>query len=283
MNYELLNTIDPGSAVWQGVAKRAQDNHRKILTIAATPYFDRIVADKELKGTSLIDHVTGHKYDLSNHRFFNDVPVPYLTAMTMFQNGSIFAMLDGKPIAREFLYPNTRRVPQDIRYTNILDGTLDYVEEYASDGSVFSNIFYYKGVMQEIDFYNTDGEPVLRFYYAEGDVNFITIEDPKTHKVLVSYDTLIEFQRDQLGKLLKAGDSVTINYMGVELDMLEGTPSHNILRLTESPFDESGAVRGNLEMILKDQISWIHEVQMNLPDFERLSNADMPMGKAKLV
>lgn len=283
MNYELLNVVDAASEIWQQVVERSQKNHHKILGIAASPYFARLVADQNLKGTSLLDYAMGRKYDLSQHIYFNDVPVPEMSAITMFPNGSIFVVKDGKPIARQFLYPNTRRVPQDVRYTNILDGSMDYVEEYSADGSVYSNIFYAYNDIQEIDFYNEKGEAVVRFYYFEGQINLVTIEDPKTHEVIKQYDNMLDFQQDQLSKLLKANDKVTINYLGIELDVLQKTVSHNILRLMEPPLDESGNVRGNLELILKDQIPWIKEVQMTLPEFQELSNAGMPMGKAKLV
>lgn len=137
-----------------------------------------------------------------------------------------------------------------MRYTNP-DGSLDYIEEYAADGTVFSNIFYYNNELQEIVFYDMQERPVLRYYYYEKAINYITIEDPVSHEVHTSYASLAEFVQDQMAKIVHPNDTVIFNYMGAELDSLVKTQSHNVLQLSEDPFDNNNVLRGNLEAILK--------------------------------
>lgn len=79
----------------------------------------------------------------------------------MNEDGSISIVHEGEDIGREFLFPDTRRAAQDIRYNNP-DGSMDYIEEYAADGSLFSNIFYFNNEIQELVFYDPQERPIYK-------------------------------------------------------------------------------------------------------------------------
>lgn len=281
MNYELLNTIDVGADIWPTVKKRVKKNHATVLTLAAFPAYGGILAKEGLKGVNIVDLVTKRTYHADNYRFFNRVRVPYTAKVEMNDDQSINIIYEGEPIAREFLFPNARRATQDVRFNNS-DGTLDYIEEYAADGTLFSNIFYTNNQIQEIVFYDLKERPVLRYYYYENNINYITIEDPVSHKVQTSYDTLPAFLQDQVAKLVDPEDTVTFSYLGIELESLMKTKSHNIIQMAEPPLDESHNLRGNLRAILTNDIPYVQEVRMSLADFQQLGTTDAPMRKVKI-
>lgn len=281
MHYELLNTVDPNAPIWTDIKKRAKRDHATILTLSAQSDYGRILNDAGLKGVNLVDLVTKRKYHPKRYRFFNKVRVPYAAKVDMNENGSISILHEGDSIGREFLFPNSRRAAQDIRYSNP-DGSMDYIEEYAADGSVFSNIFYYENDLQELVFYDLEERPVLRYYYYEGNINYVTIEDPISHEVQTSYPNLGEFVQDQMAKTVHPNDTVTFNYMGAELDALVKTQSHNVLQLSEDPFDDNNVLRGNLESILTNAIPYVQEVRMPLASFQKIGQANVPMGKIRI-
>lgn len=281
MDYELINTLDPNSALWQTVSERAKEDHKKIIVLSATPNFFGLVSASKLTGTTIVDHVTKRTYKKDGYRFWNDVPIPAGDKVEMFDDGSIFVKHGGVQIAREYVFPNTRRAVQDLRYLNP-DGSLDYIVEFASDGSLFSNIFYAYGKIQEIDFFNDDERPVLRYYYYEGNLNFITIEDPNTGKVLHKYSQLADFFADQVASIVKPSDTVTISYMGIEMSSLRKNKAHNILQMIEPPFDNDHQVRGNLAAILKNDVDYIQTVKMPLNELEEIKHTNLSVKKIEL-
>ncbi|KRK71071.1 hypothetical protein [Lacticaseibacillus nasuensis] len=278
MHYELLNTLAPTAAIFPVVQARAQAVHATLITLAATPNYGGLLQQVGLPGVNLLDRATGREYHADQYRFFNRVRVPSLAKIDMNENGSISVLHQGADIGREYLFPNTRRAAQDVRFTNP-DGSLDYIEEYASDGSVFSNLFYTKGDMQEMAFFNADEQVVVRYFLYQGAVNLITLEDPQTHAVTARYDTLNAFLAAQLAALVTPQDTVTINYLGIELSVLVGSQSHNRLVLSEPPLTDDGAVRGNLAAVLTDTIDYVQEVVMSPAAAATLKNAGMPMTK----
>ncbi|KRM87289.1 hypothetical protein FD19_GL001447 [Lacticaseibacillus thailandensis DSM 22698 = JCM 13996] len=253
-----------------------------MLTLAPMPGFSGVLAAEQVQGINLVDQITSRTYDPDGYRFFNDVPVPTNTEIFMNEDGSISLIHEGIEIGKEFLYANTRRRAQDVRYHN-LDGTMDYVEEYAFDGNRFSNLFYYNNELQEMVFYDNAGNARLRFFYYGGALNFITIEDPQTHKVQTKYNTQLDFYAHELAKIVGPQDTVTITYLGVELDAVAQSPAHNVLEMVESPLDDTGAVRGNLAGILQDEIPYIQEVRMTRADRDAVVAAGMSDRKITVI
>lgn len=281
MKYELVNQIDPNSEAWRKIQARARKEHKHVIGLAAAQNFGQVMQAAKLQGETVVDFVCRRRFDPKGYRFFNDVPVPTGDKVQMYGNGSVFIEHGADPIAREFLFPNTRRAVQDIRYTNP-DGTLDYIQEFAADGALYSNVFYYHDDLQEIDFYNMDEQVVLRYFFYEGNMNLITIEDPITHTVTERFNNMADFLIAQVAKMVKAGDVVTISYMGIEMEALSQTTSHNILQPVESPFDDQGNVRGNLRGILGNEIPYIHEVRVPIHEYQELGKTDLPLIKVKL-
>lgn len=281
MHYDLLNNLISGTEAWTGIKQRVLAENRTVLTLTAAPRFFGLIQEEGVKGLNILDYVTKREYVKDQYRFFNDVPVPTWSKVEMNRDGSILIVDNGDVIAREYLFPNTRRAVQDIRYNNP-DGTLDYIEEYAFDGTLYSNLFYADNILQEIVFYNSDSQPVVRYYFYDGAINFITIEDPKTHKVIKDYANLNEYLNDQLSKLLTEDDTVTFQYMGIEMNVLKNTKSHNVLEVVESVLDESGVVRGNLAMILEGKIPYVAEVKVDAEQYEALRLAGMPLDRVSM-
>lgn len=278
MNYELVNNITPGSDVWEKVKQNIAKDDATVITLTAAPRFFGLLQDEGVKGINVLDHVTKRSYVPDQYRFFNDVPVPTWAKIDMNQDGSILVSDQGDVIAREYLFGNTRRAVQDVRYNNP-DGTLDYIEEYAFDGTVFSNLFYADNQLQEIVFYNSDVQPVVRYYFYEGVINFVTIEDPKTHAVLKDYENLDAFLVDQVAQLVTEDDTVVFHYMGVEMNSLREAKSHNVLEMAESVLDENGNVCGNLDLILQGQLNYIDEVRVDSQGYHDLEQSGAPMDR----
>lgn len=85
-----------------------------------------------------------------------------------------------------------------------------------------------------------------------------------------------------MAKLVDPEDTVTFNYLGIELESLMKTKSHNIIQMAEAPLDESHNLRGNLRAILTNDIPYVQEVRMSLADFQQLGTTDAPMRKVKI-
>ncbi|WP_390409538.1 hypothetical protein [Lacticaseibacillus jixiensis] len=281
MHYEIINRAAPDNADWAPMVARAKANAAQVIGLQNAQQFTKILAQAGLTGGTVVDLVAGRHYDPAGYRFFNDVPVPTGAKVNMYQDGSIYVEDAGDPIAREYLFPNTRRAVQDIRYVND-DGSLDFIQEFAPDGKHYSDIYYYNNDIQEIDFYNDADAAVVRYFFYNKVINYITIEDPQTHEVIAHYPTINTFLSAQIGQLVSAEDVVTIGYLGIELDVLAQTQSHNVLRMNESPFDEEGRVRGNLADILTNKVSYVHEVWVSLDEYEQLKQAGMPLTKLRV-
>lgn len=282
MKYELLNTIAPGTEAWQQVVARAKKGHERILLISAMPNFGGVIKEAGLKGVSLIERICNRASKKDDYMFFNRIPVPTGAKIDMNEDGNLNVLYEGEKIANVTLYHNTRRAVQDVRYLNP-DGTVDYIEEYATDGSHYTNIYYYNNQMQEIDFLDLQERPVLRYYLYEGVINFITIENPQTREVTAKYNSVREFVTAEIPNIVKPNDTVTISYMGIELDAISQTGSHNILAMAEDPFDEHHEVRGNLQAILKNDIKTVQEVQVPVIAYQELQKTDLPSDKLKLL
>ncbi|USS87762.1 hypothetical protein M3M39_06575 [Fructilactobacillus hinvesii] len=281
MDYVLVNNIVTDNQ-WQRIKAESPDQQPNVISLVSAPIIGKYFGESDVNGVNVLDRLTHRKYHLGSYRFFNDVPVPTWDKIFVNRDGSISIYHHGSEIGKEFLYPNTRRAAQDVRYTNP-DGTLDYIEEYAYDGTIFSNLFYAENEMLEMVFYDQQYRPVVRYYLYQGVINLITVEDPVTHKIKQRYNTLNEFYNAQVRSIVSEKDKVIINYMGVELMVLNGTKSHNVLRLVESPLDDQKNIRGNLRDILTDVISSIQTVEVNRADYDIIKGFDVPLDKIKLI
>ncbi|VTZ84906.1 hypothetical protein [Lacticaseibacillus paracasei] len=93
---------------------------------------------------------------------------------------------------------------------------------------------------------------------------------------------MIEFLQDQVSKTVHTDDTVTFNYLGIELESLAQARSKNILQMVEPPLDENHEVRGNLQSILTNDIPYVQEVRLSLAAFQELGTKDVPMKKIKI-
>ncbi|WEV51817.1 hypothetical protein OZX69_03715 [Lactobacillus sp. ESL0731] len=283
MDYELINEVNSlGDNVLKEIKARLKKSNGQLLCLTSMPNMRNFLQANGINGTTLIDHITGRTYDPKSYRYFNEINVPSMDYVQMQKDGSLFVDDQGIFIAREYMFPNTRRAAQDIRYLNP-DGSYDYIEEYASDGKVYSHLYYANGKLEEIEFVNMQGQPVIRYFYYEGNLNFITVEDPEKHEVISRYNNLLDFYVDQLNKMMTKKDTVNINFLGIELTALQNTKSHNQFYLSEDPIDNDGEVRGNLASILKDTIPYINTVKMNKTAYKKLRHATVPLKKAEIV
>lgn len=284
MRYELVNGVHTNTDVWQQEKKILLADNLNLLSIGSAPNFAGTMRQEAIKhSVNLYDWLTKRTaYDPDDYLFFNRAPVPDGTNILMNSDGFLALEYDGAPIGQMKLYPGTNRAVKEIDYFNP-DGTNDLIEEYATDGRQYTQLFYNEGQPQEFDFLNLKGQPIIRYYYYENVLNYITIEDPETQEVLEHYDNLNEFVCRQVANLLTVQDQVTVCYMGVEMMALRYTKSHNILRLCEDPFDEQGEIRGNLLGILNNDIQYIQEVQMTQAAYNALALRNFKLDKATVV
>ncbi|CAH0416293.1 hypothetical protein KAR50_05025 [Periweissella fabaria] len=264
MNYELLNIIYTGNKIWADSKKRITANNGTALMLAPSPSIGLIQEQENIPVTSLIDQLTGRvKYNSTKEGyFFNDFPKIDLASITMNRDGSISAINDGVTVAQVSTYPNTRRIVKEVRYLTA-SGDTDYIEEYTNDGFLYSNLFYTRNEIQEIDFYDENQFAVVRYFFYEGNLNYIRVYNAKTKQFEAEYNNNAEFYVAQLAKLVGPKDTIGINYMGIELIALEQTTSDNTLYLNEDPLDETGHLKGNLSQILTNQIKYVQHVVMS--------------------
>lgn len=282
MDYVLVNNVVSDDQ-WEKIKSEFKDGTTpNVISLVSAPKIGAYFGEPNVNGINILDQLTHRKYHFGKYRFFNDVPVPAWSKIFVNRDGSISILDRGDEIGKEYLYPNTRRAVQDVRYTNE-DGSLDYIEEYAFDGTLFSNLFYAENEMLEMVFYNQQQRPVVRYYLYEGVINYITVEDPQTRDVIKSYDSLSDFYNNQIKKIITDKDNVIVYYMGNELAALQGTTSQNILRLSESPLDENQQVRGNLAKILRNQISTIQKVQVTQSYYDILKKNQLPLEKLEII
>ncbi|MCM0599491.1 hypothetical protein [Periweissella fabalis] len=264
MNYELLNIINTGDKIWATSKVRMEKNQGTVVMLAPSPTLGKIVEQENIKITSLIDQLTERlEYKSSKEGFFfNNFPTVDLAEITMNRDGSISIINDGLTIGEVYTYPNSRRIVKEVRYLNT-KGELDYIEEYASDGFLFSNLFYTRNEIQEIDFYDENQFAAVRYFFYQGNLNYIRVYDVKTKQLVATYENNAEFYQDQLAKLVGPKDTIGINYMGIELLALKKTNSQNTLYLNEDPIDESGHIKGNLYQIFTNEIEYVQHVVLS--------------------
>ncbi|GBG96359.1 hypothetical protein [Lactococcus termiticola] len=281
MNYELVTLIRPGDAVWDNAKKRLQADKGEVISILPSPDFAKILKNEDVKGVNLFDEKTGRTTDLNNFMFFNQAPVPSNSEIFMNGDWTISVINNGDEIGNVELYPNTRRFVKNVSYKR-MNGDTDYIQEYAIDGKLFSEIFYFNNKPQEIHFYSDEKVPRISYYFYEGNLDYVTLNDEKGEmgKGFKSLDEMLGFL---LSEKLTADDTVTVTYMGMEINVLSQAKSHNQLYLEESPLTEEGQVKGNLQLILDDNIPYIHEVFMSQEHYLLLVEKGVSTKKVRLI
>ncbi|TLQ04822.1 hypothetical protein FEZ51_04075 [Pediococcus stilesii] len=277
MNYELVNVMRADTDNWKEQKKRAIKNKSALITLAPDPVLGRKRQEDFSNAVNIIDLVVGRTVDKEGSLFFDKAPTIEGAQIFMNPDGFISIIKNGETVGSMRTFPNTRRLVQDITYFNA-DGTRDLVEEYTFDGKLYSNIFYYKSEIQEIEFFDDDQNVRLRFHFYLGNINLITVEDPKTHVVEKTYKNMMEFQATQVAEIVNENDTVGITYLGLELDALAKTKSENTLYLEEPAFDND-QLKGNLQLILNGQISYIHKVVVSAEDYKKMLIKGIDMSK----
>lgn len=89
---------------------------------------------------------------------------------------------------------------------------------------------------------------------------------------------MMEFQATQVAEIVNENDTVGITYLGLELDALAKTKSENTLYLEEPAFDND-QLKGNLQLILNGQISYIHKVVVSAEDYKKMLAKGIDMSK----
>lgn len=262
MKYELVTALRTGTDNWLNQKKRLEENQGTLITLSPDPFLMEQRRDEFPRIINAIDFATKRKYDRDQYLFFNKVPTVDGAEIFLEKDGQYSIIKDGTIIAKMRVFPNTRRHVKDVTYVNA-DGSQDYIEEYTFDGQLFSRLFYYEDKVQQICFFNSDERVVVRFHFYEGSINLVTTEDPETGNVTQKYDSLADFYNAQVKQIVTEKDEVEISYFGMELDGLQGTTSANTLYLDESPFDDSGRVKGNLGLVLNDDITDIQHVNVD--------------------
>lgn len=284
MRYEIVNGVHTNSPYWKQEKAVLQENKLTLLSIESAPNFAGTMKQEGIKkAVNLYDHITRRTYHTDDYLFFNRAPVPDGANILLSTDSHIAVKVHGDEIGEITMYPNTNRAVKQITYLN-RDGSYDYIEEYATDGKQFTQLLYEaKSRPQEFQFLDLEGRPVIRYYYYEGNLNYVTLEDPDTGKLLDHWDNLNEFVARQTAEMVKQQDEVTCCYMGTEMMALRYTKSHNSLWLSESPFDDQDSVRGNLMGILNGDIKYIQEVKMTESAYNALALRNIPLDKAKIV
>lgn len=278
MHYEVVSTINPTSEIWKNQKERILLKQGQVLSISPSPNFNQLKLQENVQGYNLIDQLTKRKYNSKASLFFDQVPTVTKAEIFMNEGWTISINHDGEEIGHMALYPDTRRLVRAVSYLN-QDGTTDFVEEYADDGAVFSNIFYANNQAEQIDFFNDEQLPVLSYFFYEGQNNFVVQRDPETLTVCETYSNAIDCMANQLKKQVESTDTIGISYMGIELSVLKDTISRNTLYLEESPLDNSGNVKLNLADILENRIPFIQEVQMSTNYYEQLTLKNISLDK----
>lgn len=281
MEYELVSVIRPKNPIWEKQKKRLLAQGGQVISISPSPTFNKLIVDEEVQGINLLDSLTQREHHEENFLFFNQIPTAYSAEIFMNEDRSISIVNDGEEIGRVVLYPETRRHVKEVQYLNS-DGSTDFIEEYADDGELYSNLFFFNNTVQEINFFNNNQFPVVSYFFYEGKINLVAVKDPETMKVTAKYNSLMNFLTDQIAQLVDENDQISISYMGLEMFALEKTTSYNVLYLEESPFDSKGVIKGNLLSILKDKISYIKEVRMSDTHYKQLKDKNVPLDKATI-
>lgn len=279
MNYELVSALRPGMDNWESQKERAEKNHSTLITLFPEPLYVRLKKEEYPKIVNIVDYVTKRTYDENSSLFFDKVDTVEGVEIIMNRDGVITLVKEGAVIGEMRVFPRSRRLVQDIKFFNA-DGSRDMVEEYTFDGKLFSNIFYFKDNVQEIDFFDDNRDVRLRFFFYEGAMNLITVENPKTRKIIEQYDNMSQFQAAQVAKIVKPGDKVGITYLGIELDALKDTQSENTLYLEEPAFD-GDQLKGNLKLIMEDEIDYVQHVVVSSEDYQKMLDLGLDVSKVE--
>ncbi len=282
MNYELVDVIQADSENWRHQQARGLANDARLITLAPDPSFIYKKGKYYQNAVNLVDLVTKRTLTPGTSLFFDKVPTIDGAEVFMNPDGIISIIDDGIEVGEMTLYEGTRRFVKDVTYFNN-DGSRDYKEEYAFDGKLFSYIYYWKDKVQQIAFVNDNKQIILRFYFYEGSLNLVTIEDPQTQVVTASYSSMAAFAAFQVGKLVNKDDTVHVTYLGLELEVLRFTDSKNIVNLDESPFDDSGVLKGNLKMIIDGTTDFIDEIDVSREWYEDLKDAGTDLSKVRAI
>ncbi|GAB7391529.1 hypothetical protein [Lactococcus garvieae] len=277
MNYELVTVIRPEQEAWVLSKKRMYKSKGKVLSILPSQFFFFFLQDEKVTGVNVFDKLTKRKYDLNKSMYFNEAPVPSYSEIFMNADFSISIINEGEEIGSVELFPQTRRLVKNIHYFS--ETKKDFTQEYTIDGELFSEIFYFNNKPQEIHFYNKNRVAVISYFFYDGKLEFISLNNAKTGAMIQGYTSFEEFISDCVAKMLTVRDRVTISFMGIEMVALSKSSSYNILELTESPLDDNGEIKGNLLQILKNNISYIHEVKMPLEYKQLLMKKNVPVSK----
>lgn len=271
MRYELLNIIEPNTDIWQRSKARLVADGGVAIMLAPNAGMPLLQELQGINMLGIVDSITGQvDYQTTkNGYFFNAVPTIEMAEIFMNTNGSITILSNGQNIGEIKTYGGTRRIVKEVIYRNS-DGTTDFIEEYTSDGHLYSNLFYTRNEIQEINFYDKNKFAVLCFFFYQGVLNYIRVYDGQNHNCIKEYQDMNAYYRENVAHLVTAADQVAINYMGIELNALQATKSDNTLYLNESPLDESGHVKGNLFQILNDDIKYVQHVVMTQAMFDEL-------------
>ncbi|AEV94919.1 hypothetical protein [Pediococcus claussenii] len=282
MDYEIVNVLRPDNENWTKQLARLKEKDGKLITLAPDPLFQFKSQQNYPNVLNIVDYVTERTYDPTSSLFFDKVPTVDGAEIFVNNDGTISIICDGETIAMLRTYPGTRRLVRDVKYLNS-DGTTDYLEEYAFDGKLFSQIYYFENKVQQIAFYNDDQNVRLRFYFYDGSINAVTIVNPITQKVERKFDNLNQFFAEIVGEIVKPNDQVGISYMGVELNALAKTKSKNSLYLDESVFDDTNNIKGNLEAIMDNRVSSVDKVYISEEDYAKLLENKVDMHKYSVL
>lgn len=281
MNYELVNVVNPKTKSWNIQKKRAIELNEKIILLAPNSGTAGLEKSEGVKIVNLIDFIVKRRYKNKKGLFFNRAPVPTGSEIFMNQDRSISIIFNGEEIGLMYLYVGTRRYVKSINYKNS-DGTPDFSEEYTSEGNKYSTIYYTKGEVQKINFYNDLEQIIVSFFFYEGLINLVVVRDADNGNIESQYNDLNSFYSEQLSKLLKNNDVVNFNFLGIELESLSKSISHNNLYLEETPLDGEGNVKGNLHFILQDEVKFIEKVFTSEKNAEILRNKKENLKKVSI-
>ncbi|MBU5362868.1 hypothetical protein KQI58_17600 [Enterococcus raffinosus] len=282
MDYELVSAIKPIDKIWQTQKQRLIEKNGKVISLSPSPNFNQLKKIEGVEGINLLDELTKREYHPDNFLFFNQIPTAVSAEVFMNEDRSISVINDGTEIARVATYPETRRHVKEVKYLNS-DNTTDFIEEYADDGQLYSNIFFFNDKVHEIDFYNSKQFPIIQYFFYEGQINLVVVRDQNTGKVTNKYSSLVQFLTDQVANRVTEKDNVSISYMGLELFALEKTKSRNVLYLTESPLTGTGCIKGNLLSILENKIPYIQEVKMSREHYNKLVGKNVCLDKVTKI
>ncbi|USS90026.1 hypothetical protein [Fructilactobacillus carniphilus] len=280
MHYELVNKIDVKNPSWPIQKQRLMDKNGQLITLAPDPNLRNQLNQEKINGINVLDQYTGRKIDFNPDQYLYFNQVPTVTGAEIFMNPdfSVDVIADGDVIGNVILRSLTRRHVQQVNYV-YPNGERDFTEIYASDGKKFSNEIYTDNQLQRTDFYDNQERPVVRFYYDDGQVQRITIENFTTMQITATYEVMHQFFAAKLKQILTEQDTVNINYLGIEMWSLDNTKSHNTLYLTEDPLNSDGKIKRNLYDILLDNIKFIQSVHMNQNQFEKIKSTKLSTEK----